>query len=285
MRSMTHYGRALIDGLREDGLLVLLWRILVKLASPLGSIGIDILYERDLTTEIQPVRARVDATLRHATEADIDAIIALRGPYTRDGAPAIPDDDEVAELREVYRGRLRRGETCLLAFVGSEIVAWDWMCRKWGEAVPFHPVVLLPDEFYGAEAFTAPAWRQRDLHKLLNNAMLRYAQSSGCRRGLTMANLEVWRSQRNLRRLGWLVSGIVFWFEPRRGKKVLLIKLWGEIDVLFRTPHDFRHHRLFGTDRNLEFSRRRGNRQHLRFAYNLTSRRRVFWRRVPGPPL
>ena len=78
MTPLTHYGRRLAGGLPQNRLLVSLWRLLVKLVSPLGHIGIDVLYERDLTTEIPPVKARVEATLRHATEADLDAIIALR---------------------------------------------------------------------------------------------------------------------------------------------------------------------------------------------------------------
>ena len=110
------------------------------------------------------------------------------------------------------------------------------MCRKWGEAVRGYPVIPLPNEVYGAEAFTAPAWRQRDLHKLLNNAILRFAQSIGCDRALTMAHLETWRSHRNLRRLGWQVSGIVLWLVLRKSNKIMMFRLWGEWDMLFRTP-------------------------------------------------
>src|SRR5271166_6726766 len=111
MTSLTYYRWALANGLHEDGLPLLLWRILVKLVSPLARIGIDLLYERDLTGEIPLVKARVEATLRHATEADVDAIIALRGPIR--GHPVRPSqegpqdafgsaEEGEAELREKY---------------------------------------------------------------------------------------------------------------------------------------------------------------------------------------
>jgi len=242
-RSLVRSGRATAATLREDGALLLLWRILVKLVSPIGNLGIYILYEKDLAPEIPPVQARVPATVRQGTEEDIDAVLALQG-YTvartgtfvdpGGGSAKIDEDEKTRDQRRIYRERLRRGETCFLVFVDSELVAYDWMCRQWGEAVPGFPIILEPGEFYGAEAFTAPLWRGLDLHKFVNNSMLRFAQSVGCHRCYTAADLLVWRSQRNLRRLGYDLLGVVLWFQLKGAKKVLAMRLKGQIDLLAR---------------------------------------------------
>src|SRR5579862_6973546 len=155
-RSLARYSRATAATLREDGPLLLLWRILVKLVSPIGRLGVYILYEKDLTLKIPPVEARVPATIRQGTEEDIDAVLALQG-YSL-GAES-DEGERTLKQRTIYLDRLRRGETCFLVFVDSELVAFDWMCRQWGEAVPGFPIILEPGEFYGAEAYTAPLWR------------------------------------------------------------------------------------------------------------------------------
>jgi hypothetical protein len=230
-RSLARYSRATAATFREDGPLLLLWRILVKLVSPIGRLGVSVLYEKDLTLEIPPVEARVPATIRHGTEEDIDAVLALQG-YTL-GAEI--DEGEITfEQRRIYLDRLRRGETCFLVFVDSELVAFDWMCRQWGEAIPGFPIILDPGEFYGAEAFTATVWRGLDLHKFVNNSMLRFAQSIGCHRCYTMADLVTWRSHRNLRRLGYDVLGVVLWFRLKGTQKVLVLRLQGQIDLFAR---------------------------------------------------
>jgi GNAT superfamily N-acetyltransferase len=203
-----------------------LWRVIVKLVSPLGDLGINILYAKDLTAEIPPVAPRVAATIRLGTEADVEALLTLQR-YK-------PGDDETGEQRSKYLDRLRRGETCFLVCVGSELVAFDWMCRQWGEAIPAFPIVLDPGECYGAEAFTSPLWRGLGLHKYVNNYMLRFAQSLGCRRCYTTADLVTWRSRRNLRWLGWQVFGVVLWCQLWRTGKVFAFRLMGDIDVFAR---------------------------------------------------
>lgn len=242
-RSLARYRRATSAAIRENGPLLLLWRMLVKLVSPIGSLGIDVLYEKDLAPEISPVEARVPATIRHGTEADIDAVLALQGyAVARAGSFADPggegaridEDQRTREQRRIYLDRLHRGETCFLVYVEEELVAFDWMCRQWGEAVPGFPIILEPGEFYGAEAFTAPLWRGLDLHKFVNNSMLRFAQSVGCHRCYTIADLLVWRSHRNLRRLGYDLLGMVLWFQPKGIQKVFAIRLKGQIDLLAR---------------------------------------------------
>ena len=219
-------GRAAVATWREDGLGLLMWRLLVKLASPIGELGIHILYQKDLTAEIAPVQPRVAATIRLGTEADVDALLALQ----QYGA----NNPKTPEQRGKYLNRLHRGETLFLVYVGAELAAFDWMCRQWGEAIPGFPIVLEPGEFYGAEAFTSPLWRGLDLHKFVNNHMLRFAQSLGCHRCYTMADLVTWRSHRNLRRLGYQVLGVLAWLRLRRRDKVLACRLKGNIDVFSR---------------------------------------------------
>jgi len=230
-RSLARYSRATAATLREDGPLLLLWRILVKLVAPIGGLGVYVLYEKDLTLEIPPVEPRVPATIRHGTEEDIDAVLALQG-YTL--GTEIDEEEITLKQRRIYLDRLRRGETCFLVFVGSELVAFDWMCRQWGEAVPGFPIILEQGEFYGAEAFTAPLWRGLDLHKFVNNSMVRFAQSVGCHRCYTAADLLVWRSRRNLRRLDYDLLGVVLWLKFKGTEKVLALRLKGRIDLLAR---------------------------------------------------
>src|SRR5258707_10768746 len=78
-RALARYSRTIAATLREDGPFLLLWRILVKLVSPIGVLGIHVLYEKDLAAEIPPVEARVPATIRYGTEDDIDSVLALQG--------------------------------------------------------------------------------------------------------------------------------------------------------------------------------------------------------------
>ncbi|HLI10379.1 MAG TPA: hypothetical protein VKY65_02160 [Alphaproteobacteria bacterium] len=238
---LIYYSRRAKDELRDGGLGILLWRILVKLLAPLGELSIDILYERDLGAEIAPISARADLTIRHATEADIDAILALEEwPVSEDSEAADEDgenedgEDALSLVRRVYRDRLARGEICFLAYVGAELVHSNWMCRKWGEAVPGHPVVLLPGEIYETDAFTAQAWRRYGIQKFVHNEMLRFAQSSGYRRAYTMANFERLRSRKGSLRLGYTRYGVVLWFLPRRTWRIVMIRLSGRLDILFR---------------------------------------------------
>lgn len=239
-KAMARFARNTVATFREDGLWLLLWRIIVKLVAPIGELGVHILYEQNLTSPIAPVEPRVAATIRLATETDVEALLRLQR--------YMPGDDATDEQRGKYLERLRRGETCFLVYVRCDLAAFDWMCRQWGEAIPGFPIVLDPDEFYGAEAFTSPLWRGLDLHKFVNNYMLRFGQSAGCRRCLTIVDLVTWRSHRNLRRLGWRLLGVVLWFRPRWTAKVLAFRLMGDIDVFARAQSaehiDALRHRL-----------------------------------------
>jgi len=239
---VAHHLRAAAAIWREDGTLLLGWRLVVKLVSPVGNLGIHILYEKDLTPEIPPVEPQVAATIRLGTADDIGAVLALQGLPGAQPSPGVGPDGEIGRIEDrgthlqrlKYLDRLHRGETCFLVFVGQELAAFDWMCRQWGEAIPGFPIILEADEFYGAEAFTAPIWRGLDLHKFVNNYMLRFAQRLGCRRCYTTADLLTWRSHRNLRRLGWRVLGMVLWFRLRGTGKVFAVRLKGQIDVFAR---------------------------------------------------
>ena len=239
---LTYYWRQSINAFRDVGWKLLFWKVLVKLVAPLGELSIEILYEKDLTPEIAPLPSRLDVTIREASEDDIDLILALEGlPLEGHAVLQNPsgetqqiDETEVSLIGKQYRERLSRGEKCFLAFAGPELVHSNWLCRKWGEAVPGHPVILLPGEIYETDAFTAPAWRGWGLQKFVHNEILRYGRSVGCHRAYTMANLYKVRSRRGTLSLGYRLYGVLLYFLPRRIERVFLVRLRGRWDVLFR---------------------------------------------------
>ena len=190
-----------------------------------------------MTSPIAPVEARVAATIRPAIEADVEALLRLRW--------YMPGDETTDEQRGKYLQRLRRGETCFLVYVGCDLAAVDWVCRQWGEAIPGFPIVLDPDEFYGAEAFTSPLCRGLDLHRQLHASLWPKRRLPPLPHDGGSGDLG---SHRNLRRLGWRLLGVVLWFRPRWTDKVLAFRLMGDIDVFARVQSaehiDAPRHRL-----------------------------------------
>src|SRR6185295_6215012 len=72
-----YYRRAVAD-IRYQGLEVLLWRIMVKLLSPLVRVEIQILFEYDLTQPIPERPARVECEIRPAEESEMAVIARQR---------------------------------------------------------------------------------------------------------------------------------------------------------------------------------------------------------------
>ena len=243
MAALSYYTREAYDIWRDNGALVLLWRILVKLVAPLGELSMEILYERDLTDEIAPLPARANVTIREASAADIDAMLRLEGlPVVRDeSGPEVVQSPAAAEaieqaafFRGLYKDRLDRGESCILGFVGSELTHTNWLCRQAGEAIPGYPIVLLPDEVYETDAFTAARWRRWGIHKFTHNEMLRRARAWGCRRVYTMANFARRRSRLGSLRLGYRLYGALLYFVPRGSEHIYIFRLRGRLDILLR---------------------------------------------------
>jgi len=243
MAALSYYAREAYDIWRNNGALVLLWRILVKLVAPLGELSMEILYARDLTDEIAPLPARVYVTIREASAADIDAMLRLEGlPVAGDeSGPEVVQSPAAAEaikeavfFRRLFEERFERGENCLLGFVESELAHVNWLCRRAAEAIPGYPIVLLPDEAYETDAFTAPRWRRLGIHKFAHNEMLRRARAWGCRRAYTMANFARRRSRLGSLRLGYRLYGALLYFVPRGSEHIYIFRLRGRLDILLR---------------------------------------------------
>jgi len=243
MAALSYYTREAYAIWRDNGALVLLWRIMVKLVSPLGELSMEILYERDLTDEIAPLPARASVTVREASTADIDAILRLErlsvagdesGPEVVQTAGAAEVIEEAAFFRGLYEDRLERRESCFLGFVGAELAHVNWLCRQAAEAIPGYPIVLLPGEAYETDAFTARQWRRWGIHKFVHNEMLRQARAWGCHRAYTMANFARRRSRLGSLRLGYRLYGALLYFIPRGSEHIYIIRLRGRLDVLLR---------------------------------------------------
>jgi L-amino acid N-acyltransferase YncA len=240
-------------GLRRDHFLVALGHTLARLLSPLGALSLEVLLERDLTTTVESISAGVPVAIREAMDADLDRITSL---YSQDSYLYLGDepisqsnkrgsgaDSEMVyravdpKAREQYRDRMRRGEKCFLALVGSEIAHVNWLCFSWGEAVPGHPIFLQPGEVYTTDAFTLDKFRGQNIHGHILSEMLRYAQNKGYLRAYTVTRLARPASMRAFHQLGWRTVGKLLCFIPRRTDRCCwLLKLSGRIDQLFRQP-------------------------------------------------
>ena len=241
MAELRYYAREAYDIWRDNGTIVLLWRILVKLVAPLGELSMEMLYDRDLTDEIAPLPARANVIIREASAADINAILRLEGlPIADDETgsevtQAPPKAiEEVAFFRRLFAERLECRESCFLGFIGPELAHVNWLCWRAAEAIPGYPIVLLPDEAYETDAFTAPRWRRWGIHKYVHNEMLRRARTRGCRRAYTMANFARRRSRLGSLRLGYRLYGALLYFVPRGTEHIYIFRLRGRLDILLR---------------------------------------------------
>jgi hypothetical protein len=225
-----------------------IWTALARLLSPLGTVSLEMLLERDLTTTVEPISARIPVAIREAMDADLDSITFL---FSKDSYLYLGDEpisqstnrgrgavDRAVEpkAREPYRDRLRRGEKCFLALVGSEIAHVNWLCFSWGEAIPGHPIFLQPGEVYTTDAFTPNKFRGQNIHAHILSEMLRYAQKKGYCPAYTVTRLARPDSMHAFYQLGWHTVGNLLCFIPRKTDRSWLLKLFGRIDPLVRQP-------------------------------------------------
>ena len=71
---LRDYYRTAVADLRYQGLEVLLWRIIVKLLSPVAKVDLQILFEYDLTRPIPERQARVECQIGPADESEMVAL-------------------------------------------------------------------------------------------------------------------------------------------------------------------------------------------------------------------
>jgi GNAT superfamily N-acetyltransferase len=241
-----------LRGLRRDHFLIAIGHMLARLLSPLGTLSLELLLERDLTTTVEPISAGVPVTIREATDADLDRLTFLYSqdsylylgdePISRSNGRGCGADSEMVDCavdpkaRKQYWDRVRRGEKCFLALIDSEIAHVNWLCFSWGEAVPGHPIFLQPGEVYTTDAFTADKFRGQNIHAHILSEMLRYAQNKGYLRAYAVTRLTRHASMHAFHQLGWRTVGKLLCFIPRRTNRCWFLKLSGRIDPLFRQP-------------------------------------------------
>ena len=222
-------GEKIRDTLRHEGFLIVLWRVLVKFLSPVGSVGMATLYEKDLTRPIVEVNAKVDVTVTEAAGSDIVRVVELMAWHAYGSAEAVAETDKgVQEL-------LGRGARCFVAKIGDEIVHYNWLAFQWAESLPISSggrfIVLENDEAFCMNAYTVPPWRGRAIHTAVLHTMLLWLRRAGVRKAYTVVSNDNKSSWKTHERLGWGVRGTMLYFK-RRGKDGAWV--WGTRGILRR---------------------------------------------------
>ena len=158
-----------------------IYRRLVLLARPLGPSGLEL---------ATPAGVRIAAL----TPEDVGAYLAFR------------PEQRSAEIR----GRLSRGHRCFAAWQEHQIVHAAWGAT---ERAPIdylsQEIELSPDEVFVFDAFTAPAFRGRNLSPLRAVIMGRHYHEQGYRRVLTAVHPENRVGFRPLEKVGTRPVGLI----------------------------------------------------------------------------
>jgi hypothetical protein len=241
--------RRLVAIWRAEGGRALAWRILVKLLSPFGELDLANVLEIDLADLPASVPGVPDVTIEEASAADIEELLTLRhGP-----APAAGPQSDLAPGPAARRAQLlafvvaeraasaallaaafERGDRCFVARAGDRIVHCNWLCVRWGSALPGYLAVAGPGEVYTTGCFTAPAWRGRSLHNFVKLEMLRRARAAGYHTAFTLTRSETWRATNAVLRLGYRYRGRLLFFNARGMRAMLLHRISGQVDSLLR---------------------------------------------------
>lgn len=236
------------ESLRYDGAVILAWRVLTKLLSPVVHLDVQVLFEIDLTQPIEARAPRIDCLIEQATESDLDRILDSRfTPLERVDESRLSDEEEYEHLRrerdyvrmrgsvrEEMRHALRAGELCFVARVGEAIAHSNWIQFHWCGRVAGRPIQLRPGEVYSTEAYTDTRWRGMALHEAVLSRMLRHAQSLGCQRAYTIADLTNVRSRKGVVRVGWKRRGHHLFVKPRKLNRTWIIQLGGDVEPILR---------------------------------------------------
>lgn len=234
---------ALAD-LRYQGVEVLLWRIAVKLCSPVVKLDLQILFDFDLTQPLEDARpAKIPYSIEPAEECDIDQILDMqmrRRPA--DEVARLGDEEEVqyslmlrarASAFDNYRRSLLAGEICFVARHEDRVVHSNWI--RFHESAPLEgrPVRLEHGEVYTTDAFTMEECRGKGVHEGVLVHMLKFAQQRGCHRAYTITDFTKAGSRRGVKRVGWRRRGLIMYVSPRGLKRTSLVKLSGDLTPMF----------------------------------------------------
>ena len=245
---LRDYYRTAVADLRYQGLEVLLWRIFVKLLSPIARVELQILFEYDLTQPIPERRARVDCEIGTADESEMAALVRQRyGPLPPCDETILSDSAEydrafherqAVNMRNAYLKDaitwLRAGDKCFVARIGDEFAHSNWIHFDWCGPGPHREIRLFPGEVYTTDGHTLTRWRGQRLHEAVNVAMLRYAQSLGCKRAYTITDLTLAWSRRGVLRIGWQRRGHHMFITPRGLTRTWIVRLGGNVEPIVR---------------------------------------------------
>ncbi len=238
----TYYRTAVAD-LRYQGIEVLMWRVLVKLFSPLVKLDLQILFDLDLTQAFQVKKAKLECTIEQASEADIDAILDMQMQrFAPDEVAQLGDGAELqyaqllrlrATAHETYQKAMYAGEQCYVARVDGSIAHSNWL-RVYGCApLDTCALDLKPGEIYTTDGFTREVFRGQRLHEAVATHMLQVAKQLGYQRAYTITDLTKAGSRRGVNRIGWARRGSILYVSPRGLKRTWLVRLGGDLTPLF----------------------------------------------------
>jgi GNAT superfamily N-acetyltransferase len=229
--------------LRYQGLEVLLWRIAVKLSSPLVRLDLQILFDFDLTQALEARPAKIDCQVEPAGEADIDSILDMQmRRLTPEEVALLSGEDEIryavmlrarANARDTYRRSMAAGERCYVARHQGLVVHSNWI--RFADCGPMEgrPVFLRAGEVYTTDAFTMDDFRGQGVHEVVLVHMLQVARQRGCHLAYTITDFTKAGSRRGVKRVGWRRRGLIMYVTPRGFGRTFLVKLGGDLTPMF----------------------------------------------------
>ncbi len=242
-QNLRHYYRITVTDLRYQSVQVLLWRILVKLFSPVLKFDLQILFDLDLTQPVQVRQSKVACVITQAGEDAIDDILDMQMPrLSPEQTAQLSDADELQHARmlrvrakayDTYLRSMRAGEQCFVARVDGVIAHSNWICAYGCAPTEACSVHLKPGEIYSTDGFTREMYRGLRLHEAVATYMLDLHKQRGYQRAYTITDITKAGSRRGVKRIGWRRRGSILYLTPRHLKRTWLVRLDGDVTPLF----------------------------------------------------
>jgi len=242
-QTLSSYYRTALSDLHYQGVEVLLWRVVVKLLSPVLQVDMQILFDLDLGETAPNRPAKVACVITQAGEEEIDEILDMQMQrLSPEQTALLSNSGELqyaqllrmrAKAYDTYRRQLRAGERCYVARVDGIMAHSNWVRFDDCAALDTCPVNLKPGEVYTTDGFTRESYRGLRLHEAVATHMLQVAQQRGCRRAYTITDLTKAGSRRGVHRIGWSRRGSILYITPRGLKRTWMVRLGGDLEPLF----------------------------------------------------
>ena len=238
------YYRTAVSDLRFQGVEILMWRIMVKLLSPVLRVDIQILFDLDLTEPV-PVRpAKIECEIRQTDAAELDEILDMQMQRLLPEQIAQLTDAQELQYAQLMRARakaidtyqkgLRAGERCYIARVDGIVAHSNWL--RFHDCAPVDTCALdlKPGEIYTTDGFTREIYRGLKIHQAVATHMLRVAKEErGCVRAYTITDITKGGSRRGVYRIGWRRRGTILYLTVRGLKRTWMVRLGGDLEPLF----------------------------------------------------